>query len=225
MDGLELVDTLKRKFAQSSDRALAERLGITVAGLQLWKRRTCCTPRQVASLISAAYSAGQRDVEANAIRPVVEFFEIDACPTRGDGYKLFDPGRGHPYLNGLYEELSAHHGVYVFFDSRGRALYVGKAKRQSLWKEINLAFNRDRGAVQAVKRVQHPARKQAYKSSDEQTRNISRRLVALHDMASYFSAYDVVDGMIDEVEAMLVRSFANDLLNVRTERFSSQRTR
>ena len=37
-------------------------------------------------------------------------------------------------------------------------------------------------------------------------------------MASYFSAYKVDDGMIGDVEALLVRSFANDLLNIRMER-------
>jgi hypothetical protein len=73
-----------------------------------------------------------------------------------------------------------------------------------------------------IKRVRHPKRNQAYKTTDEKSRQIVERAVPLHELASYFSAYRVVDGMINEVEAMLVRSFANDLLNTLMERFSKK---
>ena len=43
------------------------------------------------------------------------------------------------------------------------------------------------------------------------------RLVALHDMAFHFCAYDVVDETINE-RSNARWSFTNDLLNVRTER-------
>ena len=36
-------------------------------------------------------------------------------------------------------------------------------------------------------------------------------------MAAYLSAYRVADGMISEVEAMLIRGFLNDLLNINVE--------
>ena len=45
----------------------------------------------------------------------------------------------------------------------------------------------------------------------------------LFDLAAYFSAYEVADGMIEELEALLVRAFANDLLNVKMETFAHQR--
>ena len=38
-------------------------------------------------------------------------------------------------------------------------------------------------------------------------------------MACYFSAYEVELGMIAAVEALLIRAFANDLLNARMETF------
>ena len=47
----------------------------------------------------------------------------------------------------------------------------------------------------------------------------------LHDLATYFSAYEVADVMIDDLEALMVRSFANDLLNIRMERFRRDRRR
>jgi len=36
---------------------------------------------------------------------------------------------------------------------------------------------------------------------------------------SYMSAYHVPDGLIGKFEALIVRSFANDLLNVKMENF------
>jgi hypothetical protein len=225
-EGLQLVDALKKKFGLSSDRALASHLGITTAGLQLWKKRTTITSRQLASLVGAAYLAGEAGIQATAIRPLVEFFKLEKCASRqGAKYELFAADKSHPYLTGLKDELTSHHGVYVFFDSRGHAIYAGKARRQNLWREMTLAFNRNRGEVQGVKRVHHPSRRQPYKTNDEKTRQIVYRVLPLHEMATYVSAYSVVDGMVDEVEAMLVRSFANDLLNVRMEHFGRRASR
>ena len=45
----------------------------------------------------------------------------------------------------------------------------------------------------------------------------------LNQLARYFSAYEVDSHMIDDVEAMLVRGFANDLLNKKMERFEHAR--
>jgi hypothetical protein len=106
-----------------------------------------------------------------------------------------------------------------FFDSRGQAIYVGKAEGQDLWKEVNLAFNRERGELQSIKRVRHPNRRQQYRTSDEKARQITDVAVPLHELARYFSTYEVVPGLIGTLEAILVRSFANNLLNKRMERF------
>ena len=41
--------------------------------------------------------------------------------------------------------------------------------------------------------------------------------MALHAIAAYLSAYAVPIGLISKIEALLVRGFANDLLNTRME--------
>jgi hypothetical protein len=64
-----------------------------------------------------------------------------------------------------------------------------------------------------------------YRTSDEKARQITDQVVRLSELASYFSAYQVADGMINEMEAVLVRSFANDLLNKKMERFGQQKKR
>lgn len=228
MRGNEVISELKKKFRVSTDKALGETLGISNPAIHNWKKRPKCTLRQIAGLVHSASKAGAVRFRKNVVRPLVEFFEIDLCDSKHRvKYELFDihdeHGRSHSYHLGLKEELNAHHGVYLFFDSRGQAIYVGKARRQSLWKEMNLVLNRERRQLQTIKRVNHPGRKLKYRTSDEKSRQIVDQQVPLWAIAAYFSAYEVADEMIEDVEALLVRSFANNLLNKRMERFARHR--
>ena len=212
MTGNSILSTLKKKFRVNTDRDLANRIGITVPGIQVWKKRLTVTERQLSELVHKAGAAGAREVQANAIRPLVEFFPIvKTASKQGASYVLFASDSKRLYADGLRRELDSSRGVYIFFDSRGQAIYTGKARKQSLWKEMNLAYNRERGEIQKIKRVNHPKRNQGYQTSKEKTRQITDYPVPLHELARYFSACHVMDGMIAESEAMLVRSFANDL--------------
>ena len=80
------------------------------------------------------------------------------------------------------------------------------------------AFNRDRGRKELF-RVQHPTRNQGFVSASDQPRQIRQESVALADIAAYFSAYEVAPGMINVIETLLIRAFANDLLNQKMETF------
>jgi hypothetical protein len=227
VNGKELIDQVRRSIAVAgspapTDRALAAYLGISLTSLANWRSREVITTRQLAGLLSAVAKASKRRAEAEAIKPIVEFFQIQqATVGNGDTYRIFDAGKGddeHPYLAGLKRELEAHRGVYIFDDSRGRALYTGKTKAQSLWKEINLAYNRDRDPnLQRILRVQHPERRQDFRTSDEMRRQIRPINVRLHELAEYVSAYQVSDGMIGDIESLLIRAFPNDLLNKKIE--------
>ena len=230
MTGEDVLAALKKKFRVKTNRDLAARLGVTEVSVQNWKNRRRITARQFAGLVGSAARAATKNFQMTAIRPLVEFFKIRGTNSpQGAKHRLFDiqdkAGKDHPYRTGLKDELDTFHGVYVFFDSRGQAIYAGKAKRQTLWKEMTAAFNRDRDSVQKIKRVRHPESRVQYRNTEEKSRQIVEYSVPLHEIAVYFSAYHVVDGMIDELESLLVRSFANDLLNIRMERFGRQRKR
>jgi hypothetical protein len=221
--GDDFLKTLKAKLVESdeianTDRALAEHLGLTVAGLANWRSKENITVRQMVGLIERVEKSAVQRAEASAIRPIVEYCRLDRCASKRDArYEIFSTaGDGALYLQGLKDELNAHHGVYIFYDSRGRALYVGKTVKLTLWQEITNAYNRDR-SVQNIRRVEHPQRRQTFRKADEQRRQIKPANVQLHDMAAYLSAYRVADGMISEVEAMLIRGFPNDLLNIKVE--------
>ena len=220
MKGEELVACLKRHLSLHTDRALAEQLGITEISVGAWRRqKSDLSPRQVCNLIKSASKAAISRAHDGMLRPIVEYFPIDAVESAGGiKYELFATGKdGNPLHVQLKESLSQARGVYIFYDSRGRALYVGKAKDQSLWREIKNAFNRQRD-TQTVYRVRHPTRRQNFKTAYELARQPARTQLKLNDLAAYLSVYEVEGAMINRMEALLVRGFANDILNVRMER-------
>lgn len=213
----ELLEALAKKLGTSSQNELASVLGVTVQTLINWRNRDeDLSAKQLASALAKCRSAAVLKAQYETIRPIVEFFRIAKCPTkRENGWRIFDGGSTATlYARGLKEALEYAHGIYIFYDSRGHSIYVGKAREQSLWREMNLAFNRPR-EVQTITLVHHPDRNQEFKPGYEKLRQPKDTQLELFDMAHFFSAYQIDDGMIDDLEALMVRGFANDLLNVR----------
>lgn len=216
-----LIAELKRKFSIKTDRALSARLGMTVIALNNWKRKaTSLTPRQIANAIDKSSKVAVTLSQRGTLRPIVEFFPIDWVSIGKIGkYAVIPTGKeAGQHYNGLKAELEKSKGLYVFYDTRGKALYAGQTKRQNIWKEMNLAFNRDRSA-QMVTLVKHPTNDVEFLPANEKVRQPTSINLKLHDLAAYFSAYEVTDGMVDELEALLVRAFPNDLLNFKMEKF------
>lgn len=161
------------------------------------------------------------------IQPVVEFFPLEPTLSRGGvNLELFPTsGPANRHNRELREALDrpTARGIYVFYDTRGRALYVGKAARQSLWRESCNALNRQR-RTQQVFLVNHPSRPRArFVPSDERERPIRKMNTQLSKLASYLSAYEVDRDHISDIEALLIRAFANDLLNSQMAKFRQQR--
>ncbi|PTL85019.1 hypothetical protein DAT35_08240 [Vitiosangium sp. GDMCC 1.1324] len=223
MKAHELLAALKAKLGTDSQIELAKKLGITANTLNNWtKTRKRLTPLQLARLLLKAQAAAIQHAQHHTIKPVVEHFKLQcATSARNSRYEIFRAGDS-TYLKGLRKELDSTYGIYIFYDSGGRALYAGKARRQTLWKEINNAFNRERG-TQMFFRVDHPSRNQIFKPQHKQHRQPYQQHLYLHELAAYFSAYCIDDGMIGDLEALIVRGFANDLLNSRMETFAHAR--
>jgi len=222
-----LLAALARKLKTSSQASLAAALGVSAQTLHNWRaRNSSLTPAQLANAIHKSNSAAVKQSQLRTIQPIVEFYKIDACETKqGAAWQILETGNGsNTYRKGLRSVLEQANGVYIFYDSRGKALYAGKAKEQSLWKEMNLAFNRDR-EVQKISLTRHPDRNQEFRTGSEKLRQPRKTQLQLADLAAYFSAYQIDHGMIDDLEALLVRGFANDLLNAKMETFAHHKGR
>ena len=225
MKAKQLISALVIKLATTSQKDLASALGISVQTLSNWKKQNKdLTARQVAAALAKSQTAAVKASQLQTIKPIVEFYIIDRCESPGGKtWQLFSTSKdATEYARGLRKVLEQCKGIYIFYDSRGRALYAGKTQGQTLWKELNLAFNRDR-KIQKINLVGHPDRNQAFTPGHEKLRQPASRKLELFDLAGYFSAYQVTDGMIGDLEALLVRAFSNDLLNKKMERFVSNR--
>jgi len=219
MNGEMLITELKNKLEVEKDSALAEKLGMTPANISTWRNSPEITVRQIGNLISNTISNTITSTCENAISTIVEFFPIvKQKRQRSENYDIFscndDNGNVHNIKVGIQNDLNNYNGVYIFFDSLGRPIYVGKAKDQKLWAEICNAFNRDRKA-QEIRIVQQPIRNVHFNRT--QRRQIKVQPVRLHEIAYYFSAYRVDYAMIDIVESILIRPFVNVLLNTKVE--------
>ena len=134
-------------------------------------------------------------------------------------YEIFRFDDEAPKYNiGVREELRNHTGIYVFFNSQGEPVYVGKATKP-LWGESKTTFNRDLGESPARKlsRPHHPLGKEY---SPVMERRISPIQFKIHDVARFYSAYEVDDEMISDMEAILVRVCTNSVVNLAHPRFS-----
>ena len=226
MKASEFIKDLRKKFREEykegGDFAIADRLGISRQTVKTWaESESELAAFQITNAFLKARDAAVADAQYHAIKPIVEFFEIDRSESKqGAKFEVLPLDKNASSIQkGVKEELSKRNGLYLFYDSRGKALYAGKARLQTLWKEMNLAYNRDRDEVQSIVLVGHPTREQEFHPAYLHPRQPKDHTLKLFELASYFSAYWVQDGMIDDLEALLVRGFANDLLNIRMEKF------
>lgn len=218
MNGKKLIEELKQKFEVSTDVKLAKVAGISIATINAWKSNSAeLTPRQIGNLVTKARKQEARSCVTSAIQPIVEYYEIDQSGSRqGANWEMIPSkdGKGKK----IRRELESSNGIYIFYNSQCRAIYLGKAKKQSLWKEMNLAFNRDRSS-QVVWVVSHPERGQDFTPAHQKLRPLKKTTVPLSGIATYFSAYKVNADLISNLEALMIRGFANDLTNTRMETF------
>lgn len=214
------IDLAETSFAalekEVSGKPLHEFLGVTYHTLRNWRKQGL-TYRTLRSLVMSAYEAGKQDAREDLLSPICEFVRIDP----GESLSAASPQilcrkTASTYFSGLVETLAAAKGIYVFYDSSGRAIYVGKTEKGNLWAEINNAFMRER-KTQEMYRVEHPTVNTSWNTGIHSKRRLSKSKVKLHDMAFYFSAYEVVPEQISQVEALLIRAFPNDVLNVKME--------
>lgn len=106
-------------------------------------------------------------------------------------------------------------GIYIFYDSSGRAIYVGKtsARTGSLWARMKSSFNHDQQKSRQLYRIDHSPNAKLL------DKKLGPKPVQLHELAKYFSAYEVDSNFVDNIEALLIRAFADNLMNKKMENF------
>lgn len=149
MDPRKLVSKLKEKFNCTKDSDLCRELGMKQATLAQWKNRDSLSELQIANAMIGLRGAsanavrnGIADALSSAISALVEYAPIAPLNKAGAKGVQIKTRDGYGHLN-LRATLEGQHGIYIFYSSLGRPIYVGKAKDTELWGEANSAFGRD----------------------------------------------------------------------------------
>ena len=217
MNGDDLIKKLSTKLGAKNLKHLSELTGIKYPTLNSWKGRVL-TELQVANaletvcLVSSKNSEvlgrkiAQQALEA-AIEPLIEYAPITSSGGKTPNIQA-QPGFGHLVI---WSKVEGQTGIYIFYSSLGRPIYLGKAKDTELWTESNSAFKRTyKGALYLVN---HPHEgKKAPKNL-----KLGKQDRKVYDVAAYYSAYKVDRELVNSTEALLIRAFINELANVKVE--------
>ena len=155
------------------------------------------------------------------ITPVVELALLDDVAAGNGNAQIFEnydtEENWHAYWGAIVQQLRNARGLYIFYDSMIKPLYVGRAVDQSIWDRANQSFNRARGGNRRdtfrYLHVAHPSNN----VQPGPNRRIRRSSFTLYDVATHFSAYSIPGEQIPELEAFCIRAFAGVLLNTRFE--------
>ena len=195
-DGALLVEMLLAELACDNKNQLANRLGVAAAKVQSWENAKSLSKTVVKNVIAAVRNAAIR----TAIEPIMEFHALNHLHGHDKDTLLKKIDN-----KVICERLKDSTGIYSFYDSNGRIIYVGKTEKNTLMAEMTQAFNLSRPNY---------SRKLADKNGKFGTNQLSIR-----DTAEFVSAYKVDEHAIGNVEAFLTRMMPNDIVNKKTENF------
>lgn len=151
----------------------------------------------------ASIEACLKQAIRQAIRPIGEFLPVESSKTERS--TIVPIGKNKD----LQTRLKESKGLYLFYNSGGKVIYVGKTERRNLWDEIDSVFN-SRRSRQKIK---------AFKPAFEEQGKRKKIPVRLFDIAAYFSAYSVHPSLIGNLETFLIRALPNNVVNIKIERF------
>ena len=166
----------------------------------------------------ASIKKSQETIYKKFIKTIVEYFPIEKVKSKGrKKYEISPPGNMEQKWNDLREKLeNTKAGIYIFYDSNGRAIYVGKTSaRSSLWVRMKSSFNHDQQKSRQLYRIDHSP------NAKPHAQKLGPKPVQLHELAKYFSAYEVDPNITHNIEALLIRAFADNLMNKKMENFIS----
>lgn len=196
-DGSQLVEMLREELGCDNKNQLATRLGVPAAKIQSWENAASLSKTIVRNVIRTV-----RDVAIRtSITPIAEFHHLNHLHGH-DADTLTKKIDNKDICN----RLKNSSGIYAFYDSNGKVIYVGKTEKNNLMTEMSQAFNLVRPNY---------TRKLANGNG-----NFKIQKLAIRETAEFMSAYKVDMNAIGNVEAFLTRIIPNDIVNKKTENFN-----
>jgi hypothetical protein len=221
MNGADFVEKLMQQFECDTETQLAEVLGQKQPTINNWKRREKITATVAAKAMRRLADRVEVEAEelrdqlrarqvAHSISALVEYAPIAVWHRPGNQNAQIKAADGYAHLD-IRKTLEDRRGIYIFYSSMCSPIYVGKANKTELWGECNDAFNRHLKGD--LSRVNYPDVTQKTRTQPK----LGRHTAKVYEVASYVSAYEVDKVLVDKVEALMIRSFINQLANVKIE--------
>lgn len=241
---IKLIGKLKRHFgvANGTNTALANRLGANSQKRKSWNAKFSgwktnpepLSNTEILNLIKDIREADakehkekikeeQEKIRAEFINTIVEYFPIKKVESKGrKNYEISSPNVDNDMKqkwDDFREKLeNTKSGIYIFYDSSGRAIYVGKTSaKSSLWARMKSSFNHGPQKSRRLYRIDHSP------NAKPLDQKLGSKPVQLHELARYFSAYEVDKHFTHSIEALLIRAFADNLMNKKMENFLKSR--
>ena len=85
--------------------------------------------------------------------------------------------------------------------------------KSSLWARMKSSFNHGPQKSRQLYRIDHSP------NAKPLDQKLGPKHVQLHELAKYFSAYEVDPNFTHNIEALLIRAFADNLMNKKMENF------
>lgn len=213
LDCRQFVEELKLVTSTETDVALERALGISGGRANQIRNGRAVGARGIRTVLNGVAEHRMQ----TAVKQIVEFFPVKRTTSaRRARFEIFGRGESprHKQLHGL---LSSKAGVYLFYNSVGELIYVGKTKR-NLWSEIHNAYNREM-SHHAIYKVTYPRKNKL--GSVSERRKLREEHVYLHETAAFLSAFEVDPLLTGLLEGFLIRATPNNVLNVRMENQNS----
>ena len=213
---IKLINKLKKLFEirNGTETALADCLAATGqkrkswnAKISIWKNRPDdpLTDTEILNLVRDIREADaykhqekikeeQEKIYKGFIEDLVEYYPVEKKEKKrskgGKSHEISPPALDDKTQkwSDLRKKLEAtQSGIYIFYDSSGRAIYVGKTagKTSSLWARMNSSFNHGPQKSRQLYRIDHTP------NAKPLDQKLGPKPVQLHELAKYFSAYEV----------------------------------
>lgn len=180
-----LLEALQEEYGSVTQQQLAKALAVTQPTISNWKNGAEPSKKNLTKLIEffRAHHA------ATLVRPLLEFRAIE--PVKSGNEWRFSTDQIS--IDEIKTALEGRHGLYLFYDSSGHAIYLGKTEA-SLYVESKqrLKATPNRGTYVPIKTTKPQ----------------------MGQVARYLSAYEVTNvAAVKNLESFMLRAFANDLRN------------
>lgn len=191
----DLVEMLMDEFECTNKNQLATKLGVSWPKIQYWENKK---PTNI--IVRNIVRSVRNSAVKNSVRPILEFHKLH----HDHGHKD-DTLRKKIDNKDVCEKLKQTKGIYSFYDSNGRIIYVGKTEKNSLMTEMSQAYGKVR--TNYTRKLLGSGKK------------LKVHKLRIEDTADFVSAYEVDPFAIGNMEALLIRMIPNDIVNTKTENF------